>query len=278
MGARTLGTNRAKPPLGVPLNRNHKLAKGLVGGWVMNEGGGGTLYDLSGYANNGTLADMASPPTASSGWNLEQYGNALAFDGTNDYVALPNVGLWDFGTGSFSILGWFRTGASGYRNIIRYDDGVNNGLWGIRTDGGGKINFIIADSARQTSQITSDDAWNDNLLHLAVAVRDAGDGELRLYLDGISAATPTSDGGRNVVGALVAWPAIGRLGARVQEHWSGFISDVRLYDRALSAQEVMEIYVDPYCMFEQPMVWGWVEVVAAPPRHPATIFQIPALV
>ena len=47
----------------------------------------GIFYDLSGNGNNGTLNNFAY--TTSSGWN----GTGLKFDGLNDYVTIPILGL-----------------------------------------------------------------------------------------------------------------------------------------------------------------------------------------
>ena len=48
-----------KPRLGLRLNHNHPLAQGLVGCWVMNEGGGDKVFDLSGNGKAGTFSGNA---------------------------------------------------------------------------------------------------------------------------------------------------------------------------------------------------------------------------
>ncbi|MBU0598822.1 LamG domain-containing protein, partial [Patescibacteria group bacterium] len=71
-----------KPLLGVQLNRSHPLAKGLVGCWVMNEGAGNKIYDLSGNGNDGSFPGGTANPL----WKPGRTGPALKFDGVNDYV------------------------------------------------------------------------------------------------------------------------------------------------------------------------------------------------
>ncbi len=61
---------------------------GLRGLWHFNEGTGTTTADSSGYANTGTLngATFGGP----SGNVGSGFGDYLSFDGTDDYVSVPN--------------------------------------------------------------------------------------------------------------------------------------------------------------------------------------------
>ena len=43
----------SKPPIGSQIDWSHPLAKGLVGCWLMNEGGGNVVNDIA-RRNNGT--------------------------------------------------------------------------------------------------------------------------------------------------------------------------------------------------------------------------------
>ena len=61
-----------KPPLGSQLNYSHPLSQGLVGCWLMNEGGGKILTDLS--RDNGITW-----PTTSAFWT-QQFGSCLRYD------------------------------------------------------------------------------------------------------------------------------------------------------------------------------------------------------
>ena len=53
-----LGTPWQKPYRGIQLNRQHPLARGLVGCWLVNEGTGDKVFDYSGNGNNGILTNM----------------------------------------------------------------------------------------------------------------------------------------------------------------------------------------------------------------------------
>ena len=66
-------------------------------------GSGTTWTDLIG-SNNGTLTNG---PTYSS-----DDGGSIVFDGSNDYVQLSASSDLNFGTGNFTIEGWFNKGAT----------------------------------------------------------------------------------------------------------------------------------------------------------------------
>jgi hypothetical protein len=59
---------------------------------------GTTIYDLSGIGNTGTLTNGPTFSSLNSG--------SLVFDGTNDFINLPNANLLTFGTSPFSIEFW----------------------------------------------------------------------------------------------------------------------------------------------------------------------------
>src|SRR5205085_1624062 len=57
---------------------------GLVGAWGFDENTGTTTADQSGTGNNGTL-------TNGPAWNAAgKFGSAISFDGTNDFVNVPD--------------------------------------------------------------------------------------------------------------------------------------------------------------------------------------------
>ena len=66
------------------LNMAHPLTRGLVGCWLLNDTGGLRAWDSSPYANHGLLTGFADP--------VKRPFNGLQFDGTDDYVSVPNVG------------------------------------------------------------------------------------------------------------------------------------------------------------------------------------------
>lgn len=171
-------------------------------------------------------------------------GQAYSFDGVGDYVALPVSTDWDFGTSSFTINAWFKppTVAGTYHNIIRYHSGGGtDGFWGLRTNFG-KIEFLIADASGvgYLSSITTTSTYNDNSWHFVTAVRDGG--QLRMYVDGVEAATPVSDGNWNIVASPGVYPTIGAGGFFGAEYFTGLIDELQVFGRGLTLAEHQDAY------------------------------------
>ncbi len=174
-------------------------------------------------------------------------GQAFSFDGSDDFVELPYPEEWDFEGGSFSVSAWFRTGTAGYGNIIRYDDGSGtSGRWGIRVEPSGKVETLMAGQGGNPAvTLTSLSPVVDGQWHLVTAVRDAAAGQIRLYVDGSSAASPVSDFSMDITGgsgnrALIG--AGGRAGGGTFEPFTGDVDELIVVTGALSEEEVQRLY------------------------------------
>jgi len=71
-------------------------------------------------------------------------------------------------------------------------------------------------------------------------VRDVVSGTLRLYVDGQPAGTATACVGSDARGNTVIGRA--KFGGNPVDFWRGAIDQVHVYDRALTAAEVSELY------------------------------------
>lgn len=76
---------------------------GMVAHWNMDENSGSVLPDVAGYSNNGTLINMSD-----EAWVPGIFGNALQFDGVDDYIMVPHDPSIDFTHQDFSISFWLR--------------------------------------------------------------------------------------------------------------------------------------------------------------------------
>ena len=217
-----------------PIVTNGLLCNLDAGNRLSYPGSGTTWTDLSGNQNSGSL--VSSP--AFSSLDL----GSITTNGSNNYVALPVNAAWNFGTSSFSLEVWFKaiTGAS-FQNLLRYDTGLSAGLWWLQVSST-NANFIIYSSNRSTNTVIGvGGAFNDGNWHNVLAVRDSGS-LMRMYYNGALGATGAEAAGINIVAGSGAYPSIGRLGSFNGEYAPFTVSNLRIYNRALSAQEAIQNY------------------------------------
>jgi len=208
--------------------------------WKFNESSGSTASDSSGNGNDGTLNNMND-----SDWVSGQWGNALDFDGSNDYVSVSDDSAMDFGTGSFSISLWVIAtnynnssmmiingtsggGYSGKRYSFRYDDD--------------DVIFVVDDDSNKTRAESTTNFLHGGAWHHVVAVRDRGSDKLRIYVDG-SLISEVTDNTNNSIDSPSEPVYIGRDGIDNSGNYvDGRLDDIRLYDFVLSSDDVDDIY------------------------------------
>jgi hypothetical protein len=210
----------------------NEIRAGLVGHWGFDEATTTTAYDSSGNANNGTLTNGPTR-TASSGCKISW---CLSFDGVDDYVWLGSPATLN--VSNFTIAAWFKTVASpSYQLIYRWRSyGIMLGV-PVYTGTTGKCGVAFYDSASTLYKVESPQNCNDGNWHFAVGTYDGQN--LKLYVDGILVATTSTTASVYYGSGGVA---IGRDGSNNAGYFNGIIDDVRIYNRALSADEVRQIY------------------------------------
>ncbi len=198
-------------------------------------GGGITALDRSGNGNNGTLTGPTHLPT----WVAGKYGTAIQFDGIDDYVeAADSVTLHSLTIGSFSLWQYYTTS-----NIDGYliDKGLNSGgtfASLLRFDD--KIQFYIMTSLGNLKN-TATCALPKNQWNHIVGTWSTITNNLKLYLNSILLETVSLDGETPRVDQTHPL----RNGARSDASlglYAGLIDDVRIYDVALSAAEILAVY------------------------------------
>jgi hypothetical protein len=184
-----------------------------------------------------------------------KHGKALDFDGVDDYVEVADDPSLNFGVSeSFSLEAWFKLSSlpstSLYAILSKYGAGQGagfNDLYSLLVETTGEISFRLRDSAGNNPIITGS-TLTANVWYHVFAVRDIEKNEIRLYLNGISDATPVTD--TTVDDISPPRPLL--IGN--QEHYiagespilpfHGVIDEVRIYNRALSAEEIQQHYQD----------------------------------
>jgi hypothetical protein len=210
-------------------------APGFVGYWKFDEGSGSTVTDSSGNGNNGTRMNGVA-------WTTGKLNRALFFDGINDYVNIPHKSMQN--VYPVTVAAWIKTSSTaGLKGIVnKYYPGSMNG-YQVFMNGGNLCAWYFRDATNYvwdgSGCTLMTPGYNDNQWHQVVLVVDAGGG--RLYVDGVQKAgqgwtgTP---GGSSTTQNL----SVGRYPGTASPYWPGVADDVRLYNYALSATEITNLY------------------------------------
>ncbi|MDD5547771.1 MAG: LamG domain-containing protein [Candidatus Pacebacteria bacterium] len=215
---------------------HNDIVDGLIGYWKFDEGSGNIAQDFSRENHKGTLVN--SPTRVdSSGCKA---GKCISFDGSDDYVDIGLEGNLNPRTNSFSQVVWFKTNIAGQATNASFINQINGGNSRAVTGmfSGGTLRAYVRDENANSFQPTISGNYADNNWHLFALVRDASAGRLRCYIDGNTDVCNTDISTLGDVNinqtTLGRWPGSGAF--------SGNLDDVRIYNRALSAEEISRIY------------------------------------
>ena len=205
--------------------------------WKLDETTGPTAVDSEGD-NDGT---WTNGPTPAPGL----VDGALDFDGSNDYV---DAGTFDVIGAGITMMGWFYADTIGTNDprIVSKAAGtaVDDAYWQLSTSNSGTERYLrmrIKAGATTSELHDTSTSLEPAQWYFAVATYNAGSGEMKLYLDGSEVAS----GAHAVGGALDTNPAVPvALGANgtAERFFDGILDDVRIYNRALGADEIADLY------------------------------------
>ena len=197
----------------------------LVLDMPLTEGAGTITYDRSGQNNDGTITDAA--------WSTSDYGTALLFDGTGDFVTIPDDAVFAFGTAVFSVELSIYTDP-GHTNGVVLGQKETLGRWQVYVTTGGDLVFY-ADGSLYTFDIDmTDNQW----YHIAI-VRSGDD--LLGYVDGELVDTDTDFFvGLDLDNSPNTDLFIGQNS--VNQMYTGRVSQVRIYTKTLAPEEVRAHY------------------------------------
>jgi len=202
-------------------------ATGEVAIWHFDEGAGITMLDSSGNNNVGTLINGPV-------WTSGKLGNALQFDGVNDYVDVGNgeslklqdftIEMWLKPTGGineealFGNVGFLNYGIALYSGWLDYSNFIFTNGYGTGYETWAAIN-LSNDSGQ----------W----VHLAITRVNK---VATVYKNGTATSTHTFTNNTD-------WSSsgnfyIGQAGSSSRYNFGGSIDEVRIYNRALSLNEI----------------------------------------
>jgi len=193
-----------------------------------DEGSGSTVYDQSLYGNNGTIHGAT--------WTKGRYGYALSFDGTDDYVEVPHSDV--FNVNQFTITLWLKAnegyGSENNPGIIAKRNSTSSswGLWIRASDG--KIWGRVWQSDGTQVDLPATFTIQTDTWYFVAFVADGS--EVKILVDGEQVTSLSYDG------TIQASTFPIRIGYQNIDYFNGIIDDVRIYSRALTDEEIRELY------------------------------------
>jgi hypothetical protein len=222
----------------VVLNRDYEgiVTDGLVlnldGGFTPSYPRSGTTWsDLSLSSNNGTLTNG---PT----YNTDG-GGSIVFDGVNDYVDCGNTSITNITSPNLTLAAIFTsTNINTTQTIMSKAEAGGYGLELNVTEPSLQVSIHIGGSYRIVNYASSN--LQSNSIYYVVGTYD--NNQIKLYVNGIQVNALTMSGSitsTSVPMCLGTNPASGGGGIR---YLNGKIYTTQIYNRALSATEVLQNY------------------------------------
>ncbi|MDA2936624.1 LamG domain-containing protein, partial [Patescibacteria group bacterium AH-259-L05] len=166
------------------------------------------------------------------------------FDGTNDKISISSSANLQPGFGDFSWVARFQSkGLTGVDNpLIEYGSGTDRIV--LYLDSSGYVQWYVNDGTNTSTVVGNKTAlFADESWHTVVGVTDRGSATgQKIYIDGVE-ETYSSQGDPTTL-TLSIQPSTFRIGTNyVETSWHyGQINDVKIFNKALTATEVKELY------------------------------------
>lgn len=229
-----------------------------VAHYKLDECQGTTIHDSSDNANHGTLSIGASGTQntlgtctvgTSAAWTNGATGkinSSLSFDGTDDYAYINQVNLSN--TDKMSLSFWLKFSGNSLKIISEYSNNFNsnNSFLIDHSEFGIPGSLQISDHTPSGYNISyTSKAYNDNQWHHFVSTidRSLGINQNKIYIDGkednILHTSHRTDLSGNFGGPFTLY-----LSSRAGNSYffPGLIDDVRIYNYALTPDQIKQIY------------------------------------
>ncbi|GEM_PF-1394468 len=221
------------PSIANPGQEDADYPAGTVSVWHLDEGAGTGAADTPGV-HDGTLVNGPV-------WVAGHAGSAVAFDGSDDRIQVPDAPALN--PGRITVSAWIKADIWKTNiydgSIVTKDQGSPARGWALRCGDGGRLSFVVSVGGvwkeAATAQLMALDAWT--------FVAGTYDGStVRAYIDGVERASATVAGTIGVSGRPL------NIGYSVDygRPFDGAIDDAAVVGRALSLSEIQAIYAYGY--------------------------------
>ncbi len=182
---------------------------------------GTTWSDLKG-SNNGTLTNMDASNFSAGN------GGSLVFDGSNEYV--PTNFLPPVGTNPRTVSIWYKSDVTQNKNLLGWGSNSSMALWDVLLHNG-KVGVHLYQSGNEAGVTYTNNIWQNIVFTYTHPT-------IKSYMDGVYRTSFTGNG-INTGSAFNLNIAKGNYN---YFYFDGSISNVSIYNRALTASEVLQNY------------------------------------
>jgi fibronectin type 3 domain-containing protein/azurin len=206
---------------------------GLVASYPFSEGTGTTTADRSGNANHGTITGAS--------WTAQgKFGNALSFNGTSNFVSIPDAATLDLSIAG-TVEAWVRmSSASRWNSVMAKGNSNSNPAhnYALEITDTNRVLCILGNGSSSLVVMSASALSNNTFYHLACTWDGA---TVSLYINGaLSASSDQTISPNGNTSPLY----IGQFGGN-SDRFAGIIDEVRIYNRALSPTEIQQDSTTP---------------------------------
>jgi uncharacterized repeat protein (TIGR01451 family) len=237
----------------------------LVGCWQMEEGSGSVLVDGSSFTNDASL--LGSPAWATGKVGLY----SLDLNGTSQYAAAPDDASLDL-TNQITLATWIKPEQYATQDLVKkatngVTDGYELSLATTKTDLTSQRAFFrinqVANGDTLRVNATTEYPINGSWMHVAATYDGA---TMRIYINGIQEASLATTAIINTNNLPLTIGA--QDGTSASRWFMGWMDDVRVYKRALSAAEILQLASVTPVTYNISLLSGW--NLVSFPWHPTS--------
>ena len=219
-----------------------------IGWWKFDECEGTMINDWSGVGNTltvtiGSGGSQVSVGTCSIGdtsaWsngNLGKINSAMSFDGTDDWLGFLPQPRIQINPNVFTITGYINSENQAARFVVPQDNGIDQGLEYSAANQAMCIRVCESSDTNERTRCSSNNSVPYNTwVHWAISLNNKN---IKIYINGILNSEYNED--ISIANWTNAW-AIGQRG--INQAWlKGKLDDVRIYNYALTSEQVKSVY------------------------------------
>jgi hypothetical protein len=208
------------------------LSTSLTHAYYLNEASGSTVIDSFGNLNGTATGTSIVAGNA---------GSARSFNGTSEYITLPNSSDFNFGSNDFTISTWvyFTNVSKGYQMIIDRRGGSDCTGWILYLESDNTLNFLSASGGSWDNTTLSGSGVVPTVNTWSHIVVTRIGSTFTLYLNGVAIKSGTFTG---FIGAQSQGPTIGLNHTNPGSGVQGKIDNIQIYNEGLSSTDIQSLY------------------------------------